>query len=428
MKKILTNILFISLPSIFLALVILEICLRLTGNLYNLSHNPGTYSPVMNSATKKLNILCLGDSFTFGVGTSPENSYPRQLERLLRENIDKDINVINAGRLANTSSLLLNNFKKDIARYNPDIVIVMVGLSNYWNLKESSYFILYKDKAGYVEKMNNVLSNLSIYKLIKIVYLKYRNGRLSKLNIKHAEKNEESLKFFFLGNELYLNGSYDLAKEKIQRALALDKDNHAAHLLLAQIYNARSEFKEGQEELRKTVETIDEWDEDLLYNVICQIQMQKGPRANKIELSKIKQCINAKYSGDNKKIRSLAKIIDARLDFLEDKQIHRRVLEYDLEETIRFAKSHGVTFILNTYPLDDLTLYDVFKEISNKLNIPLVDNFKVFKEIEKSGNIKDFLVPNGHCNAKGYGLIAENTYKILVGNKLLSDRRKAVSI
>ena len=399
----------------------LEIGLRLTGSLYNLFHNPDTYSRVMNSDPKKLNILCLGDSFTYGVGTLSENSYPRQLGYLLQKNINKDINVINAGRLANTSSLLLHNFKKDIARYNPDIVIVMVGLSNRWNLKDSSYFILYKDKVGYFEKMNNVFSNLSIYKLMKIVYINYKNRKISNLNRIHTKISEESLKLLSLGNDLYFKGRYDLAKEALQKAVALDKDNYEAQLLLVQIHNARSEFKEGQEELWKTIETIDKWDNSLLYNAMLQIEMQKDPRVFKIELIKIKQYIKAKYSQDNEKRRSLVKIIDARLDLSEDKQIQQRVLEYDLEEIIKFAKSQGVTLILNTYPLNDLSLYDVFQKISNKLNILLVDNFKVFKEIEKTGNQGDFFVPDGHCNAKGYGIIAENTYKTLVEHKLLPD-------
>lgn len=421
MKRVLPKILFISLPSIFVFLLILELCLRVGGWVYLWQRHPEAYkeAKVSGSGQNKFTILCLGDSFTFGSGTSSENSYPRQLGRLLRENINKDINVINAGRLGNTSSLLLNNFKKDIARYNPGIVIVMVGCNNFWNLQDSSYFILYKDKAGYFEKMDNALSHLRVYKLIKIGYLNYKNSKKNNLNIIHAKISEESLKLSSLGTELFLKGRHDLAKETLQRAAALDKNNYEPHLWLAHIYNARSEFKEGQEELCKAIETIDEWDNNLVYNVICRIPIQKDSRAAKIELNKIKQYIKTKYSGDNEKRKSLVKIIDARLDFLEDERILQRVLEYDLEEIIRLAKSRGVTLILQTYPHDGLPLSDVFQKISTKFNIPLVDNFKAFKEIEKYGNIGDFFVPDKHCNDKGYRIIAENTYNTLVEHRLL---------
>jgi len=416
---VLRKILFISLPGLLIFLFLVEAGLRGGGVLYLKFRHAETYVKPAYKTKNTFNILCLGDSFTFGSGTSPENSYPRQLERLLRRNINEGINVINAGRMGNTSSLLLNNFKKDISMHNPDIVIVMVGLNNFWNLEDSSYFILYKDKAGYFEKMNNALSRLRIYKLIKIGYLSYKNNRKNNLNRIYAEINGESSKLSSLGTDLFLKGRYNLARETLQRAAALDKNNYVPHLWLAHIYNARSEFKEGREELWKAIETIDEWDNGLVYDVICRIPIQKDSGAAKIELNKVKGYIKTKYSGDNEKRKSLVKIIDARLDFLEDKQVSSRVLEYDLEKIIKLAKSNGVTLILQTYPHDVSSLYDVFHKISNKYNTPLVDNFKAFKEIERHGSIEDFFVPDKHCNDKGYGVIAQNTYNALVEYRVL---------
>jgi len=416
---VLRKILFISLPGLLILLFIVEAGLRVGGVLYLKLRHPETYVKLAYKTKNTFSILCLGDSFTFGSGTSPENSYPRQLERLLWKNINKDINVINAGCLGNTSSLLLNNFKKDIARYNPDIVIVMVGLNNFWNFEDSSYFILYKDKAGYFEKINNSLSHLRIYKLIKISYLNYKNSKKNNLNKIRAKISEESLKLSSLGTELFLKGSYDLAKEALQRAAVLDKNNYESHLWLAHIYNARSEFKEGQEELWKAVEAIYEWDNNLVYNVICRIPAQEDPSGAKTELNKIKEYIKAKYSGDNEKRKSLVRIIDAKLDFLEDKRVIQRVLEYDLEEITRLAKSRGITLILQNYPHDNFSLNGVFQKISNKCNVTLVDNFKMFQEIEKYGNIGDFLVPDKHCNDKGYRIIAKNIYGALVEHRLL---------
>lgn len=417
----LRKIIFISLPGLLIFLFLVEAGLRAGGVLYLKLRHPETYVKLAYKTKNTFSILCLGDSFTFGSGTSPENSYPRQLERLLRRNANEDINVINAGRLGNTSSLLLKNFREDIARYNPDIVIVMVGFNNFWNLEDSSYFILYKDNAGYFKKINNALSHLRIYKLIKIGYLSYKNNKKNNLNRIHSEISEESLKLSSLGTELFLKGRYDLAKETLQRAVVLDKNNYVPHMWLAHIYNARSEFKEGKEELWKAIETIDEWDNSLVYDVICRIPMQKDSRAAKIELNKIKEYIKTKYSGDNEKRKSLVKIIDARLDFLEDERILQRVLEYDLEEITRLTKSQGITLILQTYPHDGLSVYDIFQKISNKFNIPLVDNFMAFKEIERHGNIEDFFVPDKHCNDKGYGVIAQNIYNVLVKYSILPE-------
>jgi len=412
MKKILRKLLFISLPSIFAMLVILEIGMRITGYLYNQYHNPDAHARIEDFNKGKFNILCLGDSFTFGAGALPDNSYPRQLERLLRRNTGKDIRVINAGRLGDTSSLLLKNFRKDLARYNPDIAIVMIGINNFWNLEDSSYFIL-KNKAGYLEKIDSALSHLRVYKLIKIGYLNFENNKKESLKRIRIEINKKSLRFSTLGEKLFLKGKYNLAKRALERAQALDKNNYQAYFWLVHTYNFLLEFEKAKKESYKAIEAIDEWNDSFVSDLIMTVRMTKK------ELKKIKRYIEAKYSRNSEKRKNFVKLIDARLDFLEDKQMPKKVLEYDLNEIIRIAKSKGVTLILQTYPHDNYLLYDVFLKISNKFNIQLVDNIMVFKEILKHSSVEDFFVPDGHCNDKGYRIISEDVYNTLVEHKLL---------
>lgn len=423
MKVLLRKIFFISLPSLLVFLFLIELSLRLGGVLYLKFNYPETCVNHADRTNNTFNILCLGDSFTFGSGTLSENSYPRQLERLLRKNIDGDINVINAGRMGNTSSLLLKSFGRDIAVYNPDIAIVMIGCNNSWNFEDSSYFKLYKEKIGYFGKIDSVLNRLRIYKLIKIGYLSFENNKNKKPGIIRVNISDESLRLSTLGTKLFLEGKYDSAKEMLERALISDKNNYNAHLWLAHIYNARSEFKEGRKELWKAIETIDEWNDNLVYDVICRIPDQKDFTVRKKELNEIKRYIIAKYYQDSDKRKSLVRSIDAKLDFLENKEISRMVLEYDLEEIIKVARRKGVVIILQTYPHVGLSLCGVYQDISSKFNVPLIDNFAVFKEMEKHGNINDFFVPDKHCNDKGYRIIAENIYDTLLGRKLLAIKK-----
>ena len=421
-KKILRRIIFISIPSILIMFAVLEIGLRIAGSLY---YSANTGSSPGNLKEDKFNILCLGDSFTAGAGASAENSYPRQLERLLRENIDGKINVINAGRLGNTSSLLLNNFGKDVALYRPQITIVMVGCNNFWNFENSSYFQLYKEKIGPFEKVDGILSRLKIYKLIKIGYLGLKNSKKKEPEIIQDNNiSSESLRLSALGVELFLEGKFDSAEGMLKEALISDKNNYNAHLWLAHIYNARAEFKEGRKELWEAIQAIDEWNDSLVYDVICRIPEKNDSMVVEKELNEIKRYIEAKYSKDSSKRKSLVKLIDAKLDFLANKQIPQKVLEYDLGQIARLAESRGVILILQTYPHDGSSLYDVFKRVSSEFNIPLVDNFSAFKEIEKHGNINDFFVPDRHCNDKGYRIIAENIFDTLRDRNLLADIKR----
>ncbi len=73
------------------------------------------------------NILILGDSFTFGLGVSNDETYPYQLEQLLGDNYT----VINAGFAdgwgTDTEYLFL---KTKIKQLNPDIVLVGISLAS----------------------------------------------------------------------------------------------------------------------------------------------------------------------------------------------------------------------------------------------------------------------------------------------------------
>ncbi len=70
-------------------------------------------------------ILCLGDSFTEGIGAVKEiESYPRVLERLLRERYGRKITVINSGIAGSDPVFQLKILKDIFLSYNPDLVIV----------------------------------------------------------------------------------------------------------------------------------------------------------------------------------------------------------------------------------------------------------------------------------------------------------------
>ncbi len=76
-------------------------------------------------------ILCCGDSFTFGLGSSaPAHAYPAQLEAILREGGKTDIVVANAGWPAQTSREVLANLAKDLAARSPRLVYVLIGIND----------------------------------------------------------------------------------------------------------------------------------------------------------------------------------------------------------------------------------------------------------------------------------------------------------
>ncbi len=82
-------------------------------------------------------ILCVGDSLTYGLGALPENSYPRQLERLLRAETGRPYTVFNAGVCGDNTRLLLDRLPARLVETRPDVVLVLVGSANLWNFSGS---------------------------------------------------------------------------------------------------------------------------------------------------------------------------------------------------------------------------------------------------------------------------------------------------
>lgn len=73
---------------------------------------------VANIGAKGTNIICFGDSITFGYGAGPKEDYPTELARLVK------VPVINAGVDGDTTFQALERLEKDVLDKDPKLVIV----------------------------------------------------------------------------------------------------------------------------------------------------------------------------------------------------------------------------------------------------------------------------------------------------------------
>jgi len=97
-----------------------------------------------------LRIVTLGDSSTFGWGVDTEETYPYQLERLLRErHPDRRIEVVNLGVCGYSSLQGLILLRREGLRYSPDIVILSYG-SNDYSLVPEPFDVVVERNRGWV--------------------------------------------------------------------------------------------------------------------------------------------------------------------------------------------------------------------------------------------------------------------------------------
>jgi hypothetical protein len=149
---------FLITSGIFFFLILLEISLRLGGFiLLSLQEYRNRLYDRQQNAYR---IMCLGESTTAMGG---ENSYPSQLEKILNQhNIGIKFSVINRGVSAVATSYILAHLEENVNRYNPRMVITMMGIGD-------GRPIIYRDKSS--KKILPLFGSLRLCKLATLIWL-----------------------------------------------------------------------------------------------------------------------------------------------------------------------------------------------------------------------------------------------------------------
>lgn len=151
-------------------LVLLEISLRILGavHLKRKYHDKDASSGNNTCYT----IACLGDSFTFGEGSSYGRDYPSQLEELLNAKAREDcFRVVNRGMPGKNTSQIVKNERPFLNKEEPDLVVLLMGSSNEWNYW--GYHDYLKGES-FLSMLQNQLYEIRIYKMIKLLILNVR--------------------------------------------------------------------------------------------------------------------------------------------------------------------------------------------------------------------------------------------------------------
>jgi lysophospholipase L1-like esterase len=114
---------------VIVGLCLLELTLQIAAVVTWLVYRPAAVRPHANERV----ILCIGDSYTFGIGASAtEHSYPAVLEHLLRQGGDS-WRVVNAGwpgRDSQDAMLMLNH---EFTTLHPSLVYIQIGANDKWS-------------------------------------------------------------------------------------------------------------------------------------------------------------------------------------------------------------------------------------------------------------------------------------------------------
>ena len=144
------------LISIAATLIFAEFALRI-GSIFASDQSEAGWRP-----NAQVRILAVGDSHTYGGTVQPDETYPAQLQRHLDAAAPGVYSVINIGIPGVNTAQVRNRLPLNLARWEPDIVIVWCGLNNTWNSAESDS----RNLTGWLDRM---FLRLKVYKLVRVL-------------------------------------------------------------------------------------------------------------------------------------------------------------------------------------------------------------------------------------------------------------------
>ena len=210
---------------IFVALLLLEIGLRLGGlALLQIQEHRNRFTLKHKGAYR---IMCVGESTT-------QNQYPLFLEEFLnKQNLGIKFSVIDKGLVAADTNFIVTHLEENIRKYNPDMVVAMIGIN------DSGIHM----PPGFNRPPGFYLTSLKIYKLVRLLLMHIK----SKINTEDAlwdKKTEPDIPYLKLAGQLEAQGKIDPAKQIYKKAIQLNPNDIDAYFRLALLATNPAERKE----------------------------------------------------------------------------------------------------------------------------------------------------------------------------------------
>ena len=440
----------------FAIILLLELGLRVVGYI----HLKKTTFDRRFLSSGQYTILCLGDSYTIGAGASRGNSYPEQLKQLINLRVKRRmIRVINGGVNAQNTTQLLNKLQCNINTIKPDLIILLSGGANYWN--HYGYWTYLKGET-LVSILHNLLYRIRVYKLIKLLFLNMQNRIKGKFLYEKSRTNAPKMDRYYRNGDLvhknhqigipqmleYNRGQekYKETANRFKEGIRVELDKSEKYIEIAQTYQQQEKYEEAIKWFKEAARLNPTFNENYLEIGWLYRDLGKYEEAIKWFKEAIK-----KYPERMEPYRDLANfyisqdIYDEALEFFEESaklkpelKVFVEIIEKkegmnvsqwsvevkkwvksDIEKIARICKDNNIEMILQSYPNEPI-LVNTLENISKKYSIPFVDNCTYFELLKKGGERETYFIPDGHCNHKGYGIMAKNIYEKIVEEELFN--------
>lgn len=364
-----------------------------------------------SAADGAVRVLCIGDSFTFGVGSSAGRSYPEQLEAVLQRRLKQPVDVVNDGVPSYNSSQVLRRLPHALARARPSVVVALVGLNNAWN---TTYGPLGLPGESRLEGWLRWLESLRLVRLVRQARVDpqamYPDEylRLDGQGDDNEQRGPADVRWVQRGQAALGRRQFEQATAAFAQARAANPANADALVGFAAVRMMKGEIIDHDtEQMLQDALRINprSWAAHLILAASLMRQMRQEDAWREFQAA---STLNQEF------VRSLMPLAAGRdpaaaVDYLD------RWLTQDLQAMASQARAAGAAFVMMTYPssLRTRPLSDVLRRVAVREALPLIDLDEAFRALP-SGRRSALISGDGfHTNADGNVLVADTVGEAL---------------
>ncbi len=374
-----------------LAVILIEGSLQLIGLAFKSSSRLPNKISVNKQKEKR--VLCVGDSFTKGVGAPPGRGYPEQLETILNQKSREKFRVFNLGVSGYNSSEILRVLNQHIELLDPQVVVFCGGINDCWSPRHAA-------EAGdrVSERLRDLLSRLKLFRFGLIVKERLRTvlRPLPKGGGDEGEDKEPE-EALALARRLKCDRRYKESLDILLGRLEYDPKNP---LVQAEIEDTLIRQNRVVLSLKTYKQIRDRFPRlDFGWKGVSETQRRIAGFFWK----------NEDYNRAREYYLKARKSDPASLPDQQARLVHSpdRFLLRNLKKMAEKCQEQKALLVLTSYPTQ---ISPSLVEFARKHDLSLVDLRPVFKEELKTSPYLSLFVSETdlHCTQQGYRIMAEN--------------------
>ncbi|MCB9757329.1 MAG: hypothetical protein H6753_02755 [Candidatus Omnitrophica bacterium] len=419
-KAVLSNVALIIL-GIVLTFVVFEIVFRAAGAVYLALAQQRNRQALAQQDT--IRILCLGESTTQIGG---ENSYPRQLERILNDSQNKTkFAVINGGVSGSNTTAIALHLSENLKLYQPRIVVLMMGINDssvsvdgqsLRVLKTTNPLIKLLEKSRLVRLFRGLWGARQIHLVTPDRYI---GGQ----EYIAPEPQDQNLLTYAM--TATARRKYDQALAIYQQLIDRNKKygywpNGWFYRKMGWIYNNNGRHLEYLATITEILQlnAQDAWAHDRV------LELCRERTDDVLVLDALRFCIKQHPSeGGLYQLMGSCFIErgqsqNADVYFEQERKLRRGgvnpVTRENYRQVLEALNAQNITVVVVQYPVrtfEDLAM--TLEGLNAADHVIQVDNEKVFKDAIAAGRYEDYFIDRfagdfGHCTTKGNHVLAQN--------------------